>query len=223
MKTMSSTLLAASFLFLVQLSFAQSSAELDKGDKHYDQFEFPEALYFYEIANEQYPNSPSIMRRIADTYRKMGDLALSTEWYRRTLEADSSNADDMIHYAEALKSTKEYEAAIEWYEKYAEVKPSDKRAQSHIKDKFYFEDLQMDSLKYEMKKLRINNPDPAIGICFFESEKFLVSAVKLDGGSTGEGMKEQLPFLDIYMCDLSADKELTAPIRLPKEVTLYNA
>lgn len=215
---MSTTLLAASFLIATQLSFAQSSGELDKGDKHYDQFDFQEALYFYEIANDQYPNSPSIMRRIADTYRKMGDLALSTEWYRRTLEADSSNADDMIHYAEALKCIKEYEAAIEWYEKYAEVKPSDKRAQSHIKDKYYFEDLQMDSLKYEMKKLRINNPDPAIGICFFENEKFLVSAVHLDGGATTEAAKKQLPFLDIYSCDLSSDKELTAPIRLPNSV-----
>jgi outer membrane protein OmpA-like peptidoglycan-associated protein/tetratricopeptide (TPR) repeat protein len=215
---MYTNLLAASFLIATNLSIAQSSADLEKGDKHYDQFDFQEALYFYEIANEQLPNSPAIMRRIADTHRKMGDLALSTEWYRRTLETDSSNAEDMIHYAEALKCIKEYEAAVEWYEKYSEFKPSDKRAQSHIKDKFYFEDLLLDSLKYKMKKLRINNPDPTIGICFFENEKFLVSAVKLDAASTNAGMKEPLPYLDIYACDYTSEKELTAPIRLPSEV-----
>jgi len=218
MKRMSTTLLAASFLVVSHFAFGQNSIELNKGDKHYDQFEFPEALYFYEIANEQFPNSPSITRRIADTYRRMGDLSLTTEWYRRTLEADSSNAEDMIHYAEALKSIREYEAAIEWYEKYAEWKPSDKRAQSHIKNKYYFEDLQMDSLKYEMKKLKINNADPVIGLCLFENEKIIVSAVNLESYYKSSGMMEELPYLDLYVCDLSEDKELTNPIRLPKEV-----
>lgn len=201
-------------VFLNQHSFGQSTVELEKGDKAFNSFDFEEALYFFSVAQESSPNDPEITRRLADTYRRMGQIAISADWYRKTLELDASNADDMLHYAEALKSLEQYDEVIYWYEMYDKLKPGDSRAKSHLQDKFYYKDLFADTARYAMKSLKINNTNPIIGVTLFEDEKILVSAVNLDKNKSTEAS----PFLDVYLCDFNRDKELVHPLKLDKKV-----
>lgn len=207
-------LLAALCLLVAHSGYSQSGPELDKGDKAFDNFDFQEALYFYEVALESNPQDPSITRRIANTYRRMGQLATSAEWYKKTISYDASIAEDMLFYAEALKNLKEYDEAIYWYEMYGKAQPTDSRAKSHLTDRFYYRDLFADTARYEMKSLKINNENPIIGVSLFEDEKILVSAVELEKGKQAEVS----PFLDIYLCEFNTKKELDHPIRLDKKV-----
>ncbi len=207
-------LLAAMCLLGLTSGYSQAGPELDKGDKAFDNFDFQEALYFYEVALESNPQDPSITRRIANTHRRMGQLATSAEWYKKTIALDASKAEDMLYYAEALKNLKEYEDAIYWYEMFNKLQPNDSRAKSHLTDRFYYRDLFADTARYEMKSLKINNENPVIGISLFEDEKILVSAVELEKGKPSEVS----PFLDIYLCDFNTKKELANPVRLDKKV-----
>lgn len=211
------------FLALILLVVANSAISgqenpiIEKGDKAFNDFDFNEALYFYDVAHDNQPTDASITRKIANTYRRMGRLNISAEWYRKTLELDASNAQDMLLYAESLKSLEQYDEALHWYEMYNKLSPSDSRALSHLKDPFYYKDLRADTAKYKTKSLKINNEFPIIGITQFEDEKFLVSAVNLNqqGGKT---MSESSYYLDIYLCELNAEKELINPVRLDKNV-----
>lgn len=208
-------ILLAVFYFF-QLHLNAQSAEIDKGDAAYEAFDFQEALFFFENANDANPGDPSVTRRIANTYRRMGQPTMAAEWYQKTLEIDASNAEDMLSYAEILKTLQQYDEAIQWYELYAKLRPSDMRAQSHLRDKQYYRDLFADTSRYEMKRFKLNSDDPVLGITLFEDEKFLVSGVEL-GKSKSETTTIN-PYLDVYLCDFSEANELVNPVRMDENV-----
>jgi outer membrane protein OmpA-like peptidoglycan-associated protein len=203
-------------LCMISLSSFAQTALLDKGDKAYEQFDFKEAMFFYESANDAQPNDAGISRRIAMTYRRMGELEKAAEWYQKTIEMDASNADDMLHYAEILKMLSKYDEAIEWYKMYAKLRPNDSRAISHLKEPFYYRNLFADTARYSMKRFEINAENPVLGISLFEDEKYLVSAVHLEKVLKSE--KEIIPYLDVYLCELDENNELVNPIKLDVNV-----
>jgi outer membrane protein OmpA-like peptidoglycan-associated protein len=202
------------FLSFWNTALTQTNPLLDKGDKAFDKFNYEQAMYFYETVYETSPSDPAVTRRIADTYRRLGQLNMSAEWYRKTLELDPSNASDMLYYAEALKSMQEYDEAIFWYENYQKLVPHDARAQSHLRDKMYYKDLFADTLRYDMKRQRINTAMPVINASWFSEDKVLVSAVNFDNSKGGE----EEPYLDVFVCELTRDKELANPKRLSNKV-----
>ncbi|MDZ4824678.1 MAG: carboxypeptidase regulatory-like domain-containing protein [Flavobacteriales bacterium] len=198
----------------------QAMSDMIKGDKAFDKFDYEGALYYYELVNEVQKNDPAVARKIADAYRRMGNLPMSAEWYKITLENDQSNPEDMIHYAEALKSLGVYDEALAWYGEYSKFFPNDRRAKSHLARKNYYLDLQADSMKYVMKRMEINNADPAIGISRFENGKYLISSMRIDkiNGFTNPNWAKELPYLDVYSCDLNEKDELINAVRLDKNV-----
>ncbi len=204
------------FLCFVALKSTSQTAEIDNGDKAFEIFDFQQALFFFENANDATPGDPNITRRIANTYRRMGRTVMAAEWFQKTLELDASNPADMLSYAEILKNMQQYDEAIQWYEMYAQLKPTDLRAISHLKDKNYYRDLFADTSRYEMKKFAINGENPVLGISLFEDEKFLVSAVQF--GQTSKAAMEINPYLDVYLCEMNKENELQNPILLDKNV-----
>lgn len=210
-------------VFLVCLSiialsgFGQASAEIEKGDKSFDAQDFQEAMYFYESAYDLTPNDPNLTRRIAQTYRRMGQKNISAEWYRKTIELGSTDNLDMLYYAEALKSLAQYDEAIVWYQRYLEKVPTDTRAMSHVRDKEYYIDLYADTMRYQMKRLLINSDDPVMGITNFSPTEYLVSAIDLERQREKKG-SDYLNYLDVYKVNITADAELTDPKRLDKNV-----
>lgn len=201
-------LLAAPFIY------GQVNPDIQKGDRAFDRFDYQEAIYYYSIANDNSPGDALITRKIANTYRRMGQFNLSSEWYHSTLEIDSTHAEDMLFCAEALKNLGQYDEAIRWYEAYNRVKPGDIRAESHLSDKLYYRDYFADTARYKIKKLKINNDHPVIGISFFEGDKLLISAVNPDKKKTGESS----PYLDVFACSMNDNNELENPEKLGKKV-----
>ncbi|MFZ4784082.1 MAG: OmpA family protein [Flavobacteriales bacterium] len=209
------TLLFA-FLLSYSISHAQAAVEVEKGDKAFDKMNYEDAVYYYEIAFEMTPNDPSVARKLAGTYRRMGLPEVAADFYKKAIELGSKETQDQLYYAEALKSMGQYEEAVTWYGKYALSNPNDSRALSHTRDKEYFLDLFADTLKYEMRKLIINNADPVMGIAKYSTGKFLVSAVNLEYKSTDK--KKEEPYLDMYEVTQESSFEFINPIRLDKKI-----
>ena len=214
------SILLTSFIsmFFGLYSIGQVSTELEKGDKAFDDMLYDEALYFYEVANEQQPNDPNITRRIAALYRRIGIQAYSTEWYKKTIDLGSTEPEDILYYAEGLKSLSQYDEAIKWYTIYNQKKPNDTRAISHIRDKEYFLELFADSSKYEIKKLKINNSDPVIGLTQLNRDKYLISAVNIDQQSEDDDKLSFSSYLDIYEVNVDEAFELNNPKPLSANV-----
>lgn len=140
------------------------SVDIERGDSYLEFFEFEKAIEQYKKAYEYDTTSVTATRRIADAYRRKGDLAESASWYKKTLDLDQSRKEDMLYYAEALKVQKRYAESLEWYKKYNSLDPEDDRADNHLQNETYFEDLENDSVSVNVKSLQINNRKPAFGV-----------------------------------------------------------
>ncbi len=205
-------------LFFGILANGQVATELEKGDKAFDDMLYDEALYFYEVANEQQPNDPDITRRIAALYRRIGIQISSTEWYKKTIDLGSTEPEDILYYAEGLKSLSQYDEAIKWYSIYNQKKPNDTRAISHIRDKEYFLELFADSSKYEIKKLKINNSEPVIGLTQLTRDKYLISAINIDQLTNDDDKLSFSSYLDIFEVTVDDEFELNNPKALSANI-----
>jgi len=205
-------------LFFGIIANGQVATELEKGDIAFDDMLYDEALYFYEVANEQQPNDPDITRRIAALYRRIGIQISSTEWYKKTIDLGSTEPEDILYYAEGLKSLSQYDEAIKWYSIYNQKKPNDTRAISHIRDKEYFLELFADSSKYEIKKLKINNSDPVIGLTQLTRDKYLISAINIDQLTDDDDKLSFSSYLDIFEVTVDDEFELNNPKALSANI-----
>lgn len=208
--------LFALMLGSVSLS-AQVTNELEKGDDAFYNLDYDDALYYYQLANEIQPNDPNITRRIAKLYRRIGVPDTAAVWYKRSIDMGSSEPEDILFYAESLKSLRQYDEAVKWYKIYNEKVPSDSRAISHIRDTEYFLELFADSAKYIIKHLQINNSDPVIGVTMVNKNTYLISAVNLMTGANSE-KNEVSAYLDVYEVKANEDFELVDPKKLNENI-----
>lgn len=191
---------------------SQSSPQLTKGDKFFDNFEFDDAINMYMLAY-QMDDSAIACRKLADTFKRMGDIDQCEQWLKKAMESYGTTNDDILRYAETLKVLERYPEAIFWYEKFAAVEPDDRRAQEHIRNKYYYKDLWNDSLKYRMHKLGINSNMGAFGVVPY-GDKYMFSANKVNDEFCAAEDDKDDPYLDVYECNLNEKEQFTNAIRL---------
>ena len=187
-------------------------AQVNRGDFYFEEFEYGLALEAYEFAyNEQFIQNPFLSRKLALTYRMLGDMDQSRIWYAKTLHRDKSNAMDMLYYAEALKCNKEYKEAIRWYKMYSKIVPDDRRAIFHLEDEEYVNVLSRDSIYYDVLDLEMNTDNPEFGVTKFKNQ-YLVSYVGVINPELGEKSlgkdDQQAMYLDVFVFNRQANDEL---------------
>ncbi|MFK7757395.1 MAG: OmpA family protein [Flavobacteriales bacterium] len=194
--------------FAASNSFSQStSIEEDRGDVFLESFEFDRAITLYTEAYSNDSNNVQLTRKIADAYRRKGDLASSSPWYQKTLTLDTTRQEDMLYYAESLKTLKRYDESLVWYEKYNELQPKDLRAENHLANSRYYEELAEDSLMYLVNKLDFNNKKPAFGVTKY-NQKLVFSATGFENQKFNKTNPwNNLPYLDVYQANIDENKQ----------------
>ena len=90
---------------------------LEKGDRHYDELSYYEAILNYESAFAKGAESADHQRKLAESYRQIRDMENAEIWYRKIIRSGNATSGDMIRYAEALRANGKYEQADEWIAK----------------------------------------------------------------------------------------------------------
>lgn len=208
-------------IVLMVLSFGsvwgQSSPQIAKGDKYFFNQEYDEAISMYTLAY-QMDESAESSRKLAETYKRIGQMEECANWLKITIEADDKTPEDILKYAEILKIMEKYPEAIAQYKAYSELKPEDQRAQEHIRNEYYYKDLWEDSLKYRMHLLGINSEMESFGVVPFEEDKYMFSASMVNDDYCLEPDKKKDYFLDIYQCKLNKDEQFVDAQRFDKPV-----
>lgn len=212
MKKYKLLLLSLLCLQLSILTSHEAQAQVNRGDFYFQEFEYGLALEAYEFAyNEQNIQNPFLSRKLALTYRMLGDMDQSRKWYAKTLHRDKSNALDMIYYAEALKYNKEYKEAIRWYKRYNKIVPDDRRAIFHLEDENYVNTICRDSIYYDILDLEMNTENPEFGVTKFKNQ-YLISYVGVVNPELGEKYLNkddvQALYLDVFVFDRQTNDEL---------------
>lgn len=94
-------------------SFAQER-NLVKGDQHYENLSYYEAIVSYESAFRKGIVDVDRMRRLAESYHHLRDMEGAALWYGKIVKTDQATSGDKIRYAEALRANGRYEDADKW-------------------------------------------------------------------------------------------------------------
>jgi outer membrane protein OmpA-like peptidoglycan-associated protein len=204
--------LLMSALFFGLMAFGQKTKEpkaLAKADKLYADFNYGEAIYYYEIALAKKPNDPQIFRKIGMCHRNLGQYEESAVWFERTLEKDQSQAPDMLYLAEALKSAERYPEAINWYREYSKRMPGDSRPQRHLGNDKYYQELKSMGNVFNIRRLDMNDEFPSFGMTKMEEGYLFASSGPPDKiGSRQKAVFVEQPYLDIYVGEKNENDEI---------------
>ncbi len=103
-------------------------AKVSRADEKYAGLAFTEALELYLDAYENGKgNMEYLAVKIANCYRLLGDAANSQEWFNKANKGSKFEPINYLYYGQVLAENERYDAAVEWYEKFLQNYPNDKR------------------------------------------------------------------------------------------------
>ena len=124
------------FLLLVILLGSCSARKYMKSaDKSFEIGEYYRSIENYRKAYRSQKLGEDKARMafiIGESYYKLSDFAKAQVWYKNAIKRKSSEPLCMLHYADCLKATMNYEEAIIWYQTYLGVKPDDQYAKNGL-------------------------------------------------------------------------------------------
>jgi len=201
--------LITAFALISIFSVSAQKKAIAKADKLFEQLDYREAIYYFEIGLQKNAQDPYLNRQVGLSHRLLGQQAESLEWFEKAYAHDKSKSTDLLYMAEALKSQQRYGEAIQRYEEYAKLNPNDSRAQRHLKDDKYFMDLNKSGNVFNIRRLDLNDDYPAFGVSRMD-EGYLFSS---SGPAEKFGAKEksvftEQPYLDLYVGDKNEKDEI---------------
>ncbi len=115
--------------FVLLCSF--SRAQMDKGDKYYNQNRYIKAIPHYKKASTKPAYRETALVKLGNCYSGINEYQKAEETYRMALAANSKQEPDFyLKYASALKTLGKYEEALVQYNEYLKLKPTDQNAKN---------------------------------------------------------------------------------------------
>lgn len=177
----------------------------ERGDLLFDEFAYTQAIDQYKIALEKTDN-PSILLKIADSYRKLNDPGNSSEWYAKAMENEVTEPTAYLHYAEALSSMQNYVEAKKWYQKYETLASDDNRPGMKIETIENLSQLEDRSGEITITQANFNSTASDFSPTFYEDDKLLfVSAREQEKPIKNLFNWDQSEYLNLYSVDSSGN------------------
>lgn len=205
-------------LLLSNISFGQVKLTIKLADNAYHDFSWNEAIDLYLYAFEKDPENIHVIRRLADSYRNLGNTDESEIWYTKLVELNEAYPEDLFNYAMALKSNGKYNESQEYLEQFAELRPEDGRVNLEQSILDYITFLEQDSSRYIVKQLPFNTKGDEWGPVFYLNKIVFVSTGDPDENRDIKYKWDNLPFLDLYSVDVDEYGNYSKPDVFAKEV-----
>jgi len=206
--------IACCLLFAFQADAQKFKEQL--AERYAQELDFPKAALIYEDIAEAGKASPEVYRKMAGTYRRMGDMTKSEESYSRLINQGNAAPKDLLVYADILRGNGKYLEAIKWYTDYNDLVPNDLRATYYISNPNVFVELAGDSAS-EIRNLSINSTEADLGLTIMD-ELLVFSSSRGEGvGGKRKYQWDEQPFLNLYTA-LIEGTEVKEPLVMRKEV-----
>jgi outer membrane protein OmpA-like peptidoglycan-associated protein/tetratricopeptide (TPR) repeat protein len=102
---------------------ALKAQSVDQADKHYQNYEFAEAIEAYKKAHDTGTKNLAVTQRIADSYRMLNNNKEAEKWYAKVVEYPGAEPINTLYYADAAKQNGNYAKAKKLYLEYAKKAP----------------------------------------------------------------------------------------------------
>ena len=202
------------FIFLGHNSFSQkTNKRVAKADQAFALEEYYKAAELYKKAYEKTKSrslKSEIIFKQAECYRLSGNIKRAENYYKRAIKAKYPDVIAILRYGDVLRMNQKYDEALEQYQKYVQLNPTDVRGEIGVKSCNYSIEWLSNPTRYKVELMPIINSrysdfSPSFGngdyseIYFTSSRKGGFSD-KIDD-RTGES------FTDIYLTKL--DKKIS--------------
>ncbi len=196
-------------LFFVSHSLlnAQRSTTQLKAEKYYKEYSFDKAITKF---TEEESLTLDGFRKLADSYRNVGDFATAEETYAIFINKAKATPEDYFNYALVLKTNGKYDEADKWMQKFASLRPNDLRSKNYVQTKSDLSNLRKDSGKFSILNLPINTPDKDFAPCYYENSIVFTSSRTGIPSIVRKYNWDRLPFLNLFQFDV-AKNEVSQP------------
>jgi outer membrane protein OmpA-like peptidoglycan-associated protein/tetratricopeptide (TPR) repeat protein len=117
-------ILTVSLLLFISIS-AVAQTELQQAQALKAKYDYSEAIKMYLSSFKSTPALVYDMREITECYMMINDTKSAEEWLSKIVSQSEATAEDVLHYADVLKTNGNYNEAITQFKDYALLNPSD--------------------------------------------------------------------------------------------------
>lgn len=199
------------YIILLFFSLAAHAQKKD-GDEDFVNYRYPAAIKCYLKAISSDPNDTASLIKLANCYSILRDYDNAEIYYARAAAIPSIPPGVYFSYGEILKINGKLDLAIEQFEKYSELVPSNKEAANEIK---YCDDMKKKpELQYEIYPIEgINSSAAEFSPALYKNNIVFVSdrgedLVNFDKSSNNGGN-----FLKMYTAAQTDVKHFDKPSR----------
>ena len=209
----------ALLLSLCPFVMTAQEKQMAAAGKLFNEYAYIDAINEYkQIASRGY-KSAELYEKLGDAYYYNGDLEKSVKWYKElfALNQDAS-PEHYYRYAQALKSSGDYDTANAILDKFSTKSNGDLRAKLYTENKNYLSVIKKNSGRYEIKKTDVNSAYSDYGPAYYGNK--IVFATSRD--TTGllkriDGWTNH-SFTELYESSVNNDGSLSKPKRFSSRI-----
>lgn len=206
-------------LFLCPLLLIAQEKQMAKAGKLFNEFAYVDAINEYKQIVARGYKSVELFEKLGDAYYYNGELEKSAKWYGELFAMSEEVTPEYYYrYAQALKSTGNYDEANAMLDKFSQKSNTDLRAKLYNTNKNYLSVISKNSGRYEVNKTSINSAYSDYGTGYWGDK--IVFATSRD--TTGllrrvDGWTNH-SFTELYAATLNSDGTLSKPKRFSNRI-----
>ncbi|MEO9966456.1 MAG: carboxypeptidase regulatory-like domain-containing protein [Reichenbachiella sp.] len=145
---------------------------------YYDDYAYAKGILVYKKVLNILPSDDTVKLDIAKGYFLVNDLDSATIWYDRVFanNIQGISSEHYLNYAEVLTSKGRYIEAREWYLKFEELHPNDRRVKDRLIGLDQIFEFYKDSVRFEIWHAAFNSTTYDFSPSYFEDQVLFVSA-----------------------------------------------
>lgn len=166
-------------LVMVLASPVRSLAQMSSGDKAFAVQNYFLAIDSYKKAIKSKEKKALATFKIAECYRLMNDNKLAESWYARAIKAGYEEADVFLNYAGVLRGMEKYDEAIEQYNTYLGLNPSDTKAKWLLESCKLAKTWMNTPSRYEVNNMKVfNSRQSDYGLALYKNNGVIISSTR---------------------------------------------
>lgn len=170
------------FCLVIFIAFAapiRSLAQMSSGDKAFAIQNYFLAIDSYKKAIKSKEKKATATYKIAECYRLMNDNKLAESWYARAIKAGYEEADLYLNYAGVLRGMEKYDEAIEQYNTYLGLNPSDSKAKWLMESCKLAKTWMNTPSRYEVNNMKVfNSRQSDYGLTLYKNNGVIISSTR---------------------------------------------
>lgn len=205
-----------SIFAILLLSVSVLAQPVQKAEKKMKLYNYSKAIKILSKSMDKPEKRAEVIPLLAECYRMQQDVFNAKVWYAQAVALPEAKPEWYYYYAQALRSTGEYELAGKMFLKYAEMQPDDPKGKLYAG----FCDSVSKSWKYKAPQFEIrpvaniNSPQSDFGPVFFKGQLVFASDRNMELDESGYGWTGR-GYLDILSSNPAAPNEFWSDMKAP--------